>query len=219
MAKKSFKPGAMLAPLPTVMVSCGKEEDGSANVLTIGWTGMINSEPPLTYVSIRPSRVSHDIVENSGVFVINLVPEELAFAMDYCGCVSKKKEEKFGAHSDFTLTAESAEKIDCVAIKESPVQLECKVFDIKRLPSHDMYMAEIVNVRVDEEYVNGEGRITMERLKLVSLIHGSYYSVKTARIGRMGYSVMKESTKKKISAQQRAKQRIRKQGKEKFDKG
>ena len=217
----------MLAPLPAVMVSCGRPEDGTDNIITIAWTGIICSDPPCTYVSVMPRRWSHDIIEKSGVFVINLVPEYLAFAMDWCGCVSRGKEYKFGTHSltsgpdgsaEFSLTPEMAETVDCAAIKESPVQIECRVFEKKSLGSHDMFMAKIVNVRVDEELMTAEGRIAMERLGLVSLIHGSYYAAPKKRLGRMGYSVMKADTRKKISAQQRAKYLVRKQGKEKFDK-
>ena len=218
----------MLAPLPAVMVSCGSTEKGTGNIITIAWTGIINSDPPRTYVSITPRRHSHDIVKESGEFVINLVPETLAAAMDWCGCVSGAKEHKFGTHSlksgpggstEFALTPESAEKVSCPAIQECPVQIECKVFEVKTLGSHDMFLADIVNVRVDESAITGEGRIAMEKLGLVSLIHGSYYAAPKERIGRMGYSVMKPSTAKKISAQQRAKHLIRKQGREKFDKG
>ena len=217
MAKQTIKPSAMLAPLPAVMVSCGRPEDGTENVITIAWTGIINSDPPRTYISVMPRRASHDIIEKSGVFVINLVPESLAFAMDWCGCVSRNKEYKFGEKTG--LTVEKAEKIDCAAIRESPVQLECRVFEKKTLGSHDMFLADIVNVRVDESVITGEGRIAMVRLNRVSLIHGSYYAAPTARIGRMGYSVMKPETKKKLSAQQRAKFNARKQGKEKLDRG
>ena len=218
----------MLAPLPAVMVSCGRVEDGTENIITIAWTGIINSDPPRTYVSVMPRRASYEIIRKYGDFVINLVPEKLAEAMDWCGCVSGSREQKFGKHfgSDgkngterFELTAEPAEKVGCPAIKESPVQIECRVFETRELGSHIMFMADIVNVRVDESVLTGEGRIAMERLNLVSLIHGSYYAAPTQRIGRMGYSVMKESTKKKISAQQRAKFRIRQQGKDRFDKG
>ena len=227
MSKISMKPSAMLAPLPAVMVSCGRPEDGTDNIITIAWTGIINSDPPRTYVSVMPRRWSHDVIEKSGVFVINLVPESLAFAMDWCGCVSREKEYKFGTHclksglegsAEFALTCEMAENVDCAAIKESPVQIECRVFEKKSLGSHDMFMADIVGVRVDESVMTPEGRIAMERLGLVSLIHGSYYAAPKARIGRMGYSVMKPDTKKKLSAQYRAKYNVRKQGKEQFDK-
>ena len=228
MSKQSFKPSAMLAPLPAVMVSCGSIEKGTANIITIAWTGIINSDPPRTYVSIMPRRHSHAIIKESGEFVINLVPESLAAAMDFCGCVSGAKEQKFGKHTasgfngkdvEFELTPEPADVVSCAAVKESPVQIECRVFEVKNLGSHDMFLADIVNVRVDGSVITGEGRIAMERLNLVSLIHGSYYASPKERIGKMGYSVMKPSTKKKLSAQQRAKQMIRKQGKEKFDKG
>ena len=228
MPKKSLRPGAMLAPLPAVMVSCGSLEDGTDNIITIAWTGIINSDPPRTYVSIMPRRHSHEIIKKSGEFVINLVPESLAAAMDWCGCVSGSAERKFGKHTAssfsgageeaFELTPEASEKVSCPAVKESPVQIECRVFEVKTLGSHDMFMADIVNVRVDESVITGEGRVAMERLGLVSLIHGSYYAAPGARIGRMGFSVMKPSTKKKISAQQRAKHYVRKQGREGFDK-
>ena len=228
MAKRSFKPSAMLAPLPAVMVSCGRIEDGTENIITIAWAGIINSDPPRTYVSVMPRRASYGLIRKHGDFVINLVPEELAEAMDWCGCVSGSTEKKFGKHSlksgpdgtlEFTLTAEPAEKVGCPAVKESPVQIECRVFEEKELWSHTMFMADIVNGRVDESILTGEGRIAMERLNLISIIHGSYYAAPTQRIGRMGYSVMKEPTKRKISAQQRAKFRARQQGKEKLDKG
>jgi flavin reductase (DIM6/NTAB) family NADH-FMN oxidoreductase RutF len=228
MSKISVKPGAMLAPLPAVMVSCGSPADGTDNIIAIAWTGIINSNPPCTYVSVMPRRWSHHVIDGAGEFVINLVPESLAAAMDWCGCVSGSKETKFGKHSlksgpdgslEFTLTPEPAEKVSCPAIKESPVQLECRVFEVKSLGSHDMFLADIVNVRVDDSIINGEGRAMFEKLKLVSLIHGSYYAAKTTRIGRMGYSVMKPDTKKRLSAQQRAKYNIRKQGKEKLDRG
>ena len=217
----------MLAPLPAVMVSCGSVEKGTDNIITIAWTGIINSDPPRTYVSLMPRRHSHDIIKKSGEFVINLVPESLAAAMDWCGCVSGASERKFGKHrasgwpegeTVFELTPEPAEKVSCPAVKESPVQIECRVFEVKELGSHDMFMADIVNVRVDESVITGEGRIAMERLGLVSLIHGSYYAAPAARIGRMGFAVMKPSTQKKISAKQRAKHYVRKQGKESFDK-
>ena len=99
MSKITIKPSAMLAPLPAVMVSCGRTEDGTDNIITIAWTGIINSVPPCTYVSVMPKRWSHDVIEKSGVFVINLVPQSLAFEMDWCGCVSREKEYKFGKHS------------------------------------------------------------------------------------------------------------------------
>jgi len=227
MSKISIKPSSMLAPLPAVMVSCGSPADGTDNIITIAWTGIINSDPPRTYVSVVPKRHSHGIIEKSGEFVINLVPEDLALAMDWCGCVSGSKEHKFGKHSirsgpdgkaEFELTPEPAEKLSCCAVKESPVQIECRVFEKKTLGSHDMFMADIVNVRVDESFITPEGRVAMERMGLVSLIHGSYYAAPSVRIGRMGYSVMKPSTKKKISAQFRAKQKTRREGKRDFDK-
>ena len=211
--KQEFKGSEMLSPVPAVMVSLGEGDE--ANIITIAWTGIINSNPPMTYISVQPKRCSHDIIEQSGEFVINLVPADLAKAMDFCGVRSGRDVDKFEAQG---LTREAADTVSAPLIAESPVNIECRVKDIIRRPSHDMFMADIVNVRVDESVITGEGRVAMERLGLVSLIHGSYYAAPGARIGRMGFSVMKPSTKKKISAQQRAKHYVRKQGREGFDK-
>ena len=134
MAKVSLKPGTMLNPLPAVMVSCS---DGDLdNVLTIAWTGIINSEPPITYVSVRKSRYSHQLIEKSGEFVINLVNEELACSADYCGVKSGRNEDKF---AKCNLSKMPADHVKAPLIKESPVNLECKVLEIKEYQTHDMF--------------------------------------------------------------------------------
>lgn len=192
--KKSFKPGTLLSPVPAVMVSCGEGDE--KNIITIGWTGIINSDPPMTYVSVRPSRHSHDIIEKSGEFVINVTTEKLAFATDYCGVKSGKDVDKF---DKMNLTPVSGDVVKCPMIAESPLNLECKVTEVKRLGTHDMYMAEIVAMHVNEELVDEKGKIDLAAAGLLAYAHGEYYGLKKAAIGRFGFSVMKTKTKKKIN--------------------
>lgn len=194
MSKKAMKPATMLAPLPAVMVSCGEGEN--ANIITIAWTGIVNSEPPMTYVSVQPKRHSHHLIEESGEFVINLVPKGLTFEMDHCGCVSGSKEDKFSA---MKLTMEAGDVVSCPMIGESPLNLECRVVEKKSLGSHDMFLAEIVAVHVDESLFDENGKIRLEKQGLVALVHGGYYAVGGERTGRMGYSVMKPKTKKRLT--------------------
>ena len=192
--KKSFKPGTLLSPIAAVMVSCGDES--IKNIITIAWTGIINSEPPMTYISVRKSRYSHDIIEKTGEFVINLVSEELAFANDYCGVKSGRDVDKF---KEMNLTAIPSEKVACPSIAEAPVNLECKVVEVHEYPSHDMFVAEIVNVRVNEDLVDEKGKMDFAAAKLVAYVHGEYYGIKKNPIGKFGYSVMKPKTRKRIN--------------------
>lgn len=198
MAKKTMKPSTMMAPLPAVMVSCGEGDE--ANIITVAWTGIINSEPPMTYVSIRPERHSYHLIDESGEFVINLVPRELTFEMDHCGCVSGSKEDKFSA---MKLTREAGDFVACPMIGESPLNLECKVVEKKELGSHDMFLAKIVAVHVDEKLFDESDKIRLEKAGLVALVHGGYYAVGGERTGRMGYSVMKPKTKKRLTREGR----------------
>lgn len=196
MGKISVKPGTLLAPLPAVMVSCS---DGSKdNIITIAWTGIINSDPPMTYISVRPNRYSYPIIKKSREFVINLVGEDLVYAMDYCGCSTGEKEDKF---ESMHLTKVKGDVVACPMIRESPINLECKVVSTKKLGSHDMFMAEIVAVHVDERLMQKSGRIAYEKADLVSFIHGEYFKVKDKRLGTFGYSVMKPKTAKKRKAE------------------
>lgn len=194
--KKTFKPGAILSPVPVVMVSCGSGEE--KNIITIAWTGIINSNPPLTYVSVRKSRHSHKLIADSGEFVINLVNEPLTFAADYCGVKSGRELDKF---EKLKLSAIPAEKLDCPMIAEAPVNLECRVREIREYPSHDMFVAEIVNVHADEELVDEKGKIDFAAAGLVAYVHGEYLGVKSNPLGSFGYSVMKPKTKKRLGKQ------------------
>ena len=189
-------PGPLLAPLPSVMVSCGSMEE--SNILTIAWTGIINSNPPMTYISVQPRRYSHDIIEKSGEFVINLVPASLAKAMDFCGVRSGRDVDKFEAQG---LTREEADTLAAPLIAESPVNIECKVKDIVRMPSHDMFMAEITAVHVDERYVDEKGAYDFGSMDLVAFNHGKYYRLKAEELGFFGYSVMKPKTAKRKAAE------------------
>lgn len=195
--KKTFKPGTVLSPVPAVMVSCGNGDE--KNIITIAWTGIINSNPPLTYVSVRKSRHSHKLIADSGEFVINLVNEPLTFAADYCGVKSGREVDKF---EKMNLTAVPAELVSCPMIAESPINLECKVTEMHEYPTHDMFVAEIVNIHADESLIDDKGKIDFAAAGLVAYIHGEYFGVKKSPIGRFGYSIMKPKTKKKINKQQ-----------------
>ncbi len=198
MSKLNFKPGTMLNPVPAVMVSCGTEE--KHNIITVAWTGIVNSEPPMTYVSVRKQRYSHDMIAETGEFVINMTTEELAFATDYCGVRSGRDVDKF---KEQNLTPVKGEKVSCPVIKESPVNLECKVVEVHEYGSHDMFVAEIVNVQVDEELMDEKGRIRLDQAGLVAYNHGEYFGLKKHPIGKFGYSVMKPKTKKRIAGEKR----------------
>lgn len=198
MGKISLKPGTMLNPVPAVMVSCG--EGDVKNIITVAWTGIINSDPPMTYVSVRKERFSHDIIERTGEFVINLTTEKLAFATDYCGVRSGRDVDKF---KERRLTPQESLRVNCPSIAESPVNIECRVTEVRELGSHDMFMAEIVNVSVDEDLMDEKGRLCLEEAGLIAYSHGHYYGLKRNEIGRFGYSVMKPKTRKRLNAQKR----------------
>ena len=198
MPKTVFKPGTMLNPVPAVMVSCG---DGKvSNIITIAWTGIINSDPPITYVSVRKSRFSHNIIEKTGEFVINLTTKKLAVAADYCGVRSGRDVDKF---KEQKLTAAESRVVRCPSIEESPVNIECKVIEKKDYPTHDMFIAEIVSVSVDNDLMDENGRLCLDEAGLIAYNHGHYFALERRAIGRFGYSVMKPKTRKRIEAEKR----------------
>lgn len=193
MAKRAFKGGAMLNPVPVVMVSCG---DSKPNIITIAWTGIVNSNPPMTYISVRKKRYSYGIIKTTGEFVINLCNEQLAFATDFCGVKSGRDTDKFKA---MKLTAEAAQIVRCPMIKEAPVNIECRVKEVIELGSHDMFLAEIIKVHVDEQLIDEDNRIRLDTASLVAYNHGEYFGLKRKPIGKFGFSVMKPKTKKRIN--------------------
>ncbi|MDO4184122.1 MAG: flavin reductase family protein [Rhodospirillales bacterium] len=189
MTKITWKPGTLEYPLPPAMISCGTIEH--PNIMTAAWTGIVNSEPPMTYVSIRPSRYSHGIIKESGEFVINLTTEQLVAAADFCGVKSGKDVNKF---KEMKLTAGQCSEISAPQIVESPVSLECKVKDISSLGSHDMFLAEIVAVNVDDKYIDATGKLRLEDCNLVAYAHNAYYSLGRC-LGFFGFSVCRNAMK------------------------
>lgn len=186
MSKVDFKPGTFLYPIPAVLVT--SKYENAENVFTVAWTGIVCSDPAMTYISVRKERYSHELIEKSGCFCINLPTEELTYATDYAGVRSGKKEDKF---KKLNLTKEKSSKIDCINIKESPVVIECKVTEIKELGSHDMFLAEIVAVRVDEKYIDANDKFDMEKCNLIAYMHGGYFKI-GEKLGKFGYSVKKD---------------------------
>lgn len=186
MEKIKWRGGTLLAPVPPVLVSCA---DGDRkNVLTVAWTGIINSDPPKTYISVRPSRYSYDIIKKSGVFAINLTSKSLVRAADWCGVCTGAKNDKFAKCS---LATEPAKEIDCPILTEAPVVLECRVTDVVPLGSHDMFLADIVAVDVNESLVDESGKLHLEKADLVAYAHGDYYEL-GRRLGHFGFSVAKK---------------------------
>lgn len=190
MAKLQWKPGTLLAPAPPALVSCGTMEEH--NVLTAAWTGIVNSEPPMTYVSIRPQRHSHSIIKEKGEFVINLPTEAIVKATDLCGVKSGRDVDKFALAG---LTAEPSNLVAAPGIAECPISLECKVREVTRLGSHDMFLADIVAVDVDPKYVDEKGALHMEKAGLLAYAHGAYFGL-GKQLGTFGFSVRKKPLKK-----------------------
>ena len=186
MAKKTLKGGALVCPLPPTMVSCGDME--SSNIITIGWTGILNTVPPKTYISVRPTRHSYNMIKESGEFVINLTPAVLVKEADYCGIYTGKKVDKF---EKCKLTKEEATVVSCPMIAECPVSIECKVTDIVPLGSHDMFMADIVAVNVNEELFDKDGKFHLEKADLIAYAHGEYFTL-GKRLGNIGFSTNKK---------------------------
>ncbi|MEI6055729.1 MAG: flavin reductase family protein [Lentisphaerota bacterium] len=191
MAKIAWKPGTMVYPLPAVMVSCGNEQTG-LNIITIAWTGTICTNPPMCYISVRPERHSYEIIKKTGDFVINLTTKKLAFATDWCGVKSGKDFDKF---KEMNLTPGKAQKVISPIIKESPINIECAVKEIKALGSHDMFIAEVVAINADEKFFNKENDVfDLAKAEPICYSHGKYYMLGDL-IGKFGFSVEKKKKK------------------------
>ena len=187
MSKIKWKGGTLLSPLPAVLVTCRDPETGRDNVLTIAWTGILNSDPPRTYVSVRPERLSFEWIRKSGEFCINLPTAGLARAVDLCGVKSGRDADKFRLAG---LTPEPSSAVGCCSIAECPVTLECRVFGETPLGSHTMFMADILAVTVDERIVDEKGRMALEQAGLLAYAHGTYFAL-GKQLGTFGYSVRK----------------------------
>ena len=206
--KRSMKPGTMLYPLPAVLVTGGDMENST--VMTAAWTGIVNSDPPMTYVSIRPERCSYGIIKERGEFVSNLTTADMAKDVDYAGCVSGRKEDKF---EKLGFVKERGEIVKAPMIAQCPVSLECRVTEIKELGSHTMFLAEIVRVHADEKLFDATDRICLEKAGLLAYIHGGYLPLGTRKLGTFGYSVMKPKTQKKKAAESRKMSLMKKKSK------
>ena len=189
--KQDWKPGTMIYPLPAVMVSCGSSEE-EYNIITVAWVGTICTNPPMCYISVRPERHSYPIIKKNMEFVINLTTQEMAKATDWCGVRSGKEYNKFEA---MKLTPGKAKMVKAPIIEESPLNIECRVKEIVKLGSHDMFIAEVLNVKADEKYLNEEtGKFELAEANPLVYIHGGYYET-GKKIGKFGWSVEKKRNK------------------------
>ncbi len=192
MGKQYWKPGNMLYPVPAVMVSCQREGE-KPNIITVAWSGTINTDKPMLYISVRKSRYSYDIIKESGEFVVNLVNRELTYATDFCGVRSGRDLDKF---QEMKLTPLPSKYISAPGIAQSPVNIECKVTQIMELGSHDMFLAEVVGVTIDDKYMDEKGKFHLNDAGLVAYSHGEYFEL-GKKLGKFGYSVQKTTGKKK----------------------
>lgn len=197
MSKQAWKPGALLGPIPPALVSCGTMDH--ANIITVAWTGIVNTIPPMTYISLRPERYSYGIIREQGEFVINLTTRRLVRAADFCGARTGARLDKF---AEMHLTKEPVGLLSCPAIGESPINLECRVKQILPLGSHEMFLSEILAVNVEEGLLDSQGRLRLERAQLAAFAHGAYYAL-GEKLGSFGYSVKKKKTKAKARQKER----------------
>ena len=186
MSKRSWKPGNMLYPVPAVMVSC-KRSDERANIITVAWAGTICSDPPMVSISVRPERHSHGIISDSGEFVVNLVTEGLIRSCDWCGVKSGRDHDKF---TEMKLSEYVSDFMDTPAIAESPVNIYCRVVKREELGSHDMFLAKVVGITVDDAYIDEKNRLRLDKCGLTAYSHGEYFSL-GKKLGKFGYSVKK----------------------------
>ena len=196
MSKIKWKAGTFEYPIPAVMVSIGDME--KSNIITVAWTGIINTNPAMVYISVRPTRYSYNILKEEKEFVINLTTEKLAYATDWCGVKSGRDVDKF---KEMHLTKEKANMVKCPLIKESPVSIECKIKQVTELGSHTMFLAEVLCIDADEKYIDEKGAFDISKCNLIAYANGGYYAL-GKKIGKFGYSVQKKNrlkAKKQVS--------------------
>ena len=186
MAKKVWKSGTFIYPIPAVLVTSGTMEN--ANILTVAWTGIMNTNPAIVYISVRPERYSYNLIKENKEFVINLTNKELAFATDWCGVRSGAKFDKF---KEMKLTKEKANFVKAPLIKESPVSIECKVIEEKEYGSHTTFIAEVLSIDADEKYMDEKGAFDISKCDLIAYANGGYYEL-GKKLGKFGYSVEKK---------------------------
>jgi flavin reductase (DIM6/NTAB) family NADH-FMN oxidoreductase RutF len=186
--KTLWKPGTMIYPLPAILVSCGNTVE-DYNLLTVSWVGTICSNPPMCYISVRCERHSYPIIKKNGEFVLNLTTEEMAYATDWCGVRSGKDYNKF---TEMKLTPAKATSVEAPIVKESPLNIECRVKEIMALGSHDMFIADVVAIQADEKFIDAKtGQFDMKAAHLIAYSHGHYYKL-GEEIGKFGWSVQKK---------------------------
>ncbi len=186
MAKVTWKPGTFIYPLPAVMVSCGTMK--KSNIITVAWTGILNTDPATVYISVRPTRYSYKLIKEQGEFVINLTTKKLARATDWCGVKTGAKVDKF---KEMNLHKEKAKFVKCPMIKESPISIECKVKEVKEMGSHHVFIAEVLAINVDDIYINEKGAFDISKCDLMAYANGHYFSL-GKKIGKFGFSVQKK---------------------------
>lgn len=185
MAKVTWKSGTFVYPIPAVLVSSGNMQ--ISNIMTVAWTGILNTNPAIVYISVRPERYSYKLIKDSGEFVINLTTEKLLYATDWCGVKSGAKFDKF---KEMNLTKEESKFVKCPSIKESPVSIECKVIEIKEFGSHHTFIAEVLSIDADEQYIDKSGAFDISKCGLISYANGGYYA-QGDKLGKFGFSVQK----------------------------
>ena len=186
MSKIKWRGGALLAPAPPALVTCGDME--RSNALAVAWTGIINTVPPKTYISVRPGRYSYHMIKESGEFVINLTSADMIKALDGCGMLTGAKVDKF---AKFGLVKEQASEVACPLVAQSPLSLECRVTDVIELGSHHMFLADVMAVDVDERLIDANGKLRLDKANLAAFAHGEYFAL-GKKIGDFGFSVKKK---------------------------
>ncbi len=186
MAKVTWKSGTFLYPLPAVMVSCGTMK--KSNIITVAWTGILNTNPATVYISVRPTRYSYQLIKENREFVINLTTKQLAKATDWCGVKTGSKVDKF---KEMRLHKEKANYVKCPMIQESPVSIECRVKEIQELGSHHMFIADVLAINADEKYIDEKGAFDISKCDLIAYANGHYYQL-GKKVGKFGFSVQKK---------------------------
>jgi flavin reductase (DIM6/NTAB) family NADH-FMN oxidoreductase RutF len=192
-AKKNWKPGNMLSPVPVVLVSCGGSRGWKPNLITIAWIGSVCSDPPMLSIAVRPERYSHDIIKTTGEFVVNIPSVDQARTTDWCGVVSGRDVDKFGAAG---LTPAPARKVGCPIVVECPLNIECRTRKSLLLGSHTLFLAEVVSVQVNSGLVDSRGRLNLQKAGLIAFAHGHYFAL-GRHIGHFGFSVRKAGKPKR----------------------
>lgn len=194
MKKRKFKGSVVLNPVPVVLVTC-RNKEGKDNVFTVAWTGTICSKPPMLSISIRPERLSYNYIEETMEFIVNLPSTKQVKETDYCGVVSGRTKDKI---KEMKFTMLEGDNVNCAYIEECPVNIECKVKEIIKLGSHDMFIAEVLSSHINEEIIDEKQKIRFEKADLITYAHGEYYPVPRTSMGKFGYSIMKKKKKKKL---------------------